>query len=156
MRLMQTKTIEKEKLDIPVLKEDHSEKIDSPQKLFKNIREEILEEKRECLGIVLLDAANSVLWNEVIHLGTVDSAICHPREVFRPAISKTAVRVVVVHNHPSNRLAPSPEDINAAGQLEASGELIGIPLTDFVIVGKDDYLSFARYGLMGEKDEADE
>lgn len=140
-------TLEKEIIQqgfqIPILKENVN-KMDSPQKLFQSLREEVLEEKRECLGAVALDTRNNVIWSGLIHIGSVNTSLCHPREIFRSAICLAAAGVVLIHNHPSREVQPSQEDYETAEILKASGDILGIQLLDFIIVGGDTLYSFAQ------------
>jgi len=56
----------------------------------------------------------------------------------------------LVHNHPSGDAEPSPEDIETTKLVIQACELVGIKVLDHIIIGrnKDDYVSFAREGLM--------
>ena len=128
-------------------------KITSPRELVENLREEILNERGECLGIVALDARNNVLWHGVIHIGTANYCIAHPRDVFVPALLSNAVGVIIIHNHPSGEVTPSEEDIKVAREMNRVAEILKIALLDFVIVSKDRYLSFSRNGLLNEEEK---
>jgi len=101
-------------------------KITSPRELIENLREEILNEGRECLGIVALDARNNVLWHGVIHIGTANYCIAHPRDVFAPALLSNAVGIIIIHNHPSGEVTPSEEDIEAAREMNRVAEILKI------------------------------
>lgn len=79
----------------------------------------------------------------VVTRGILNSALVHPREVFRAALHANAMSVVAAHNHPSGDPTPSPDDSAITQQLVASGEMIGIALLDHVIVGGGRYMSFA-------------
>jgi len=78
-----------------------------------------------------------------ITIGTLDSSLLHPREVFKPAISKSAAAIILVHNHPSGDPNPSKEDEAITKRLKEAGETLGIKLLDHVIIGKGRYYSFA-------------
>ena len=79
--------------------------------------------------------------HEVSH-GTLSASLVHPREVFNRAIKRSAASLIVVHNHPSGHIDPSREDINITKRLFEAGQLIGIPLIDHIIIGRDKYYSF--------------
>jgi len=81
-------------------------------------------------------------------VGLLDSAQIHPREVFADAIADRAAGVILVHNHPSGSLEPSPEDIAITRRLVQAGEILGIPVLDHVIVGPSGYLSLKERGLL--------
>jgi proteasome lid subunit RPN8/RPN11 len=82
-----------------------------------------------------------------VSVGSLDSSIVHPREVFKEAISASAASVIFVHNHPSGDPGPSPDDIELTRRLVEAGKLLGIVVLDHVIVGDGAYLS-----LKGSKD----
>jgi len=78
-----------------------------------------------------------VVGEEVVSIGTVNSTLVSPREVFKGAILNNAVRIILVHNHPGGNTEPSSEDEEVNGKLKEAGELLGIPMIDFVIIGED-------------------
>ena len=96
---------------------------------------------KEHLRGIYLNGHYQVIHDEVISIGTVDANIVHPREIFRPAISVGAAAVILVHNHPSEILSPSSEDILVTEQVAKVGELMGIELVDHIIVSKNGYRS---------------
>lgn len=96
---------------------------------------------KERLRGLYLNAHYKIIHDEIISLGTVDSNIVHPREVFKPALEYSAVAVVLVHNHPSGSLEASDADVAITKQLIEAGRLLGIELIDHVIVTKDAFSS---------------
>ncbi|MDM8005414.1 MAG: JAB domain-containing protein [Phycisphaerae bacterium] len=92
---------------------------------------------RERLIRVDLDSQNRAIGEEVVSIGTVNSTLVSPREVFKGAILNNAVRIILVHNHPGGNIEPSSEDEEVNGKLKEAGELLGIPAIDFVIIGED-------------------
>lgn len=103
---------------------------------------------REHLRGLYLNTHYKVIHDEVISIGTIDSNIIHPREVFKPALEYSAVAVILVHNHPSGVAAASKEDIIVTEQIIAAGRLLGIDLIDHVIVTSDGFESVpAPYSL---------
>ena len=88
----------------------------------------------------------------LITLGLLDTAPCHPREVFRPAIQDSAAAIILAHNHPGGDPTPSVEDLKVTRQLIEAGTLIGIRVLDHVIVGRPTglspgYISLREKGL---------
>lgn len=98
---------------------------------------------KEHLRGIYLNAHHKVIHDEVISIGTVNTNIIHPREVFRPALEYLAAAVILVHNHPSGEAAPSDADIEVTKQLVTAGKILGIALVDHVIVTKDACQSIA-------------
>lgn len=96
---------------------------------------------KEQLRGIYLDTHNRVIHQEVISIGTINSNIVHPREVFKPALEYGAAAVVLVHNHPSGISTPSLSDVEITKQLIEAGKIIGIRLLDHVVVTKDGYAS---------------
>lgn len=85
---------------------------------------------------VYLDTRRRVIKSEVVAIGTLDSCLVHPREVFRPAIKHNASALVVVHNHPSGDPEPSAEDLVLTRRLDSAASLLGISLLDHLVCGQ--------------------
>jgi len=90
---------------------------------------------RECFWVLHLSSCQKVIEKELVAIGTINSALIHPREVFKKAIISSAVTIITVHNHPSVNLTPSPEDEVLWKRLDRAGKLIGIATLDHIIVG---------------------
>ncbi len=89
---------------------------------------------KEQLRGLYLDSRYQVIHDEVISVGSLTANIVHPREVYRPAIDRGAVAIIIAHNHPSGITAATRADIQATKQLKAAGEVLGITLLDHLIV----------------------
>ena len=98
---------------------------------------------KEHLRGLYLNSHNRVIRDEVISIGTINSNMIHPREVFRPAIESNAAAVILAHNHPSGEVTPSEEDIEITKQLVQAGKIMGISLLDHVIITKDAFASIS-------------
>ncbi len=96
---------------------------------------------KEQLRGLYLNTHHKVVHDEVISIGTINSNIIHPREVFRPAIQYGAVAVVLVHNHPSGIAKASKADIEITEQLVKAGKLVGINLVDHIVIAGGSYSS---------------
>ena len=96
---------------------------------------------------LLLDTRNRLIRVATVSMGSLDSSIVHPREVFKEAISASAASVIFVHNHPSGDAEPSEDDIELTRRLVEAGKLLGILVLDHVIVGDGVFVS-----LKGSKD----
>lgn len=103
--------------------------------------------KKEYFLALLLDTRNQLIKVAEISVGSLDSSIVHPREVFKEAISASAAAVIFAHNHPSGDAQASPDDIKLTKRLAEAGELVGIEVLDHVIIGDKKYLSLKREGL---------
>ena len=97
--------------------------------------------KKEYFIAVFLDSKNKIIKDEIISIGTLNSSLVHPREVFKEAIKNSAASIILVHNHPSGDVEASDEDYRVNKVLIETGNLVGIKVLDHLIVGKWDYLS---------------
>lgn len=96
---------------------------------------------KEHLRGLYLNSRNHIIRDEVISIGTINTNIVHPREVFRPAIESNASAIVLAHNHPSQEVTPSSEDIEITKQIIQAGKILGISLLDHIIITKDEFVS---------------
>jgi len=117
-------------------------KLSSPNEVVNFFSAELNESKVEKFIAVLLNTKNEIINWDVISIGSLNASIVHPREVFNRAIKRNAASFIVVHNHPSGHIDPSREDINITKRLFEAGQLIGIPLIDHIIIGREKYYSF--------------
>jgi DNA repair protein RadC len=104
--------------------------------------------KQECLKVVMLNTKNIVISIKDVSIGSLNSSIVHPREVFNEAIKKNSASIIVSHNHPSGDPTPSGEDINLTHRLSECGKLIGIELLDHIIIGNGIYISLKEKGIL--------
>jgi DNA repair protein RadC len=110
-------------------------------------KEDSLSQEREHFWVITLSANNKVKFVELVSLGTLNSSIAHPREVFRRAIMYGACSIIIGHNHPSGSCKPSAEDVALTKQLKEVGGIVGIEVLDHIIIG-DTALSFKEEGLI--------
>lgn len=94
---------------------------------------------RECLRGIYVNGQHQIVHEELLSMGTLDSNLTHPREIFRPALEHSASGIILVHNHPSGFIEASPADIEVTKQLVEAGKLMGVAILDHVIVGKGKY-----------------
>jgi len=113
---------------------------------------------REATGAVLLDARHRSIGFHPISVGTLNSSLVHPREVFRMAISVGAKALILAHNHPSGDSTPSDEDRRMTERITKAGEILAIELIDHVVIGEKSYFSFveARHRPIPKRDEPSE
>lgn len=84
---------------------------------------------------------------EVSH-GLCDASLLDARGVYMRALQIGASNIVVIHNHPSGIPLPSREDFNVFRRIRDAGELLGIPLADFIVIGCGDFVSFREKDLL--------
>jgi len=102
---------------------------------------DLKEKKKEYLVCLYLNARNVLLKKEVVSIGLLDKTLLHPREIFHPATELNASSVILVHNHPSGDSSPSEKDIQIVEKIAQAGELMGIPVVDFVIISESGHCS---------------
>jgi len=102
----------------------------------------------EQFGVVLLDTKHRVLRTSVLAIGTLNSTVVQPRDVFREAALGGAAAIVVFHNHPSGDPSPSPDDVELTRRLAAAGTLMGVDIVDHIILGDVRYCSFKEMGKL--------
>lgn len=95
-----------------------------------------------------LDSQKRVLESKLLFLGTLNYSMVHPREVFMEAYMNHAVSIICVHNHPGGNPIPSRADIELTKRLIEVGNLMGIPINDHIIIGRNSYYSFFEEGKM--------
>lgn len=100
---------------------------------------------REHFVVAMLDNKNKLIGITTISIGSLNASIVHPREIFKPAILCNAASIILSHNHPSGDPRPSQEDLSITDRLKKAGEIIGIPVTDHIILG-DNIFSFLEHG----------
>lgn len=98
--------------------------------------------------MIAANARGFVLGIFFISKGTVCSSLVGVRELFIRALLCGAVSILLCHNHPSKDTAPSSMDVVLTKKVKESGELLGIPLLDHVIIGGSNYYSFKEHDMM--------
>ncbi|MGE0792581.1 MAG: DNA repair protein RadC [Candidatus Woesearchaeota archaeon] len=116
--------------------------IKSAKDVFNYCSPKLSNLDKEHFMILHLNTKNKVIRDEIISIGTLNSSLIHPREVFKSAIKDSSNSIILVHNHPSGDIEPSDEDKEVTKILTQAGELLNIKVLDHVIIGKKDYYSF--------------
>ena len=110
--------------------------LDDPERMADHMREEFRDKEIEEFHTLLLDTRRRLIRAVQITTGILDTAIVHPREVFKKAIAANASALVLVHNHPSGDPTPSKADIQVTRDLIRAGQLLKIDVLDHVIIGQ--------------------
>ena len=112
------------------------------------LRENRIDRNREHLWTISLDTANRLLALELVSMGSVNKTIAEPMEIFSVPLQKRAVKIILIHNHPSGQVKPSAADKDLTDQLIQCGELLHVPLADHLIISEKTYYSFEENGLL--------
>lgn len=119
------------------------------------VGKELQKYDRELFCILNLRTKGQVINMNIVSMGTLNTALVHPREVFKSAILSNACAIILVHNHPSGNCTPSPQDMQITENLRKCGELLGIPVKDHIIIGGGkEYYSFMENGLLGREEKS--
>ena len=110
--------------------------------------EALRHEEREKLLLCMFDSRCVLLGEEVISVGTINASLISPREIFKLALMNQAVYIILLHNHPSGDPVPSTMDRQVTHRVEQSGEMLGIHLSDHIIIGDNKYFSFKEENLL--------
>lgn len=117
-------------------------------------RENKIGQGQEHFWMVGLNQANKILYIELIALGSSNMANIKPREAFRMAIYKLAVRAIMVHNHPSGDVTPSENDQDLTDHFIQVGKFLKVEVVDHLVIGDEDYRSLADLGLFEKLQES--
>ena len=129
-------------------------KVSDPNKLAEVMSsilrgEDDIDRDKEHFWVIGLSVKLSIMYIELVSLGTLTSALIHPRETFRRAIAKGAASIACVHNHPSGDLEPSNDDLKVTEKLRDAGEIVGIKLIDHIIITNDGgFTSIKERGIL--------
>jgi DNA repair protein RadC len=118
-------------------------------------RENKLGRSQEHFWVVGLNNANKILFIELIGLGRQNRVTANPPDVFRMGIYKLALKLILVHNHPSGELLPSTADRSFTDRIIKVGEIINIDVIDHLIISEKDHLSFADLGIIDQLKASD-
>lgn len=122
--------------------------IKNPTDVVAMVRNRLKDKKKEYFLAVLLDTRSQIIKICEVSIGSLDTSIVHPREVYKEAIGASAASVIFVHNHPSGDTTASAEDISLTSRLVEAGQIIGIEVLDHIIIGDPDFASMKGKGLM--------
>lgn len=127
-----------------------SKKITSPKEAYSIINTvlDLENEAVEKFGILSLTTKNEIAGIHIISVGSLNTSIVHPREVFKAAIMNNSSALILFHNHPSGDPTSSREDIEVTKRLTEAGKILGIDVLDHVIIGEDKYFSLKDKGLI--------
>ena len=123
-------------------------KITSASTVASFVRSVLTDNSREHFVAMFLDAMHQVAAYSIVSIGTANSAVVTPREVYQRAIVAGAIAIVIAHNHPSGSTQPSDNDHKVTKRLFESGLILGIKLLDHLIVTDNHYYSFSDAGLL--------
>lgn len=125
-----------------------NKQVSSAKDVYEIVKTYLDGADREHLVLLTLNTKNVINSITTISIGSLNSSIVHPREVFKTAILTNASSIIMAHNHPSGDPTPSREDINITERIREGGKLLGINLLDHIIIGDDSFISLKEKVLV--------
>lgn len=122
------------------LQNKQSALIMKPKDVWDELKD-IRSSKKEYFIVFYLDVRNQIIKREIISIGTLNTGLVHPREVFESAVKNNTAQIILSHNHPSGDPHPSDDDLKLTKRLIKAGEILGIEIIDHVIVTVKEYFS---------------
>ncbi len=127
---------------------DKKHKIQSSSDVFDIIYADLSDKQHEEFWLLLLDRANQIIQKTCISEGGFSGTIADPKKIFKLALENNSSSIILAHNHPSNNLKPSENDIKLTKSIVKAGNTLEINVLDHLIVGSDNYFSFADEGMI--------
>ena len=116
------------------------------QDLLKS--EDSIDQDKEHFWVLHLDSRLRIKFVELISLGTLNTSLVHPREVYTRAVSERSAQILVAHNHPSGDSEPSEDDLLMTRRLVEAGRILGIELVDHIVITSTGFTSFKEKKLI--------
>lgn len=120
----------------------NKQSMNNPQVIYNLYHDQIVDNKQEKLLAIFLNTKKQLITAKIIFIGTVNSSIVHPREIFKAAMINSAASIILVHNHPSGEVQPSAMDDNFTLNMIKVGYIVGINVIDHIIFGFQGYYSY--------------
>lgn len=124
------------------------DRVSRPREVYDAVMPYYKGADREILSVLCLDAQNQPNSFNVASIGALNTTRTRPAEILKAAILSNALGLILIHNHPSGELDPSPEDLEFTRAVQRACELVGIDLYDHLIVTDDGFTSFRERGLL--------
>ena len=125
-----------------------NQKVTSPREIADIFIPMLRDDTKERFIVVCLNSSNKIIKHETISIGSLNSSVVHPREIFKVAIDCSSASIILIHNHPSGNPEPSNEDIRITKKVVESGKILDIPVFDHLIIAGDTYTSFVEKRLI--------
>lgn len=133
-------------------KKDLPKQIKTSEDVYRLVKDDLEGQLQEKFMVVFLDNRKFVIDKKTLFVGTVNQSSVFVRDVFREAVKLNTVSILLIHNHPSNYLNPSYQDIYLTNQFIQSGRLLNIEVLDHIIIGYGEYCSLREsHGDLFEK-----
>ena len=133
-----------------VMKETFNQqpKLHSPEAIYQFLKDDLEMKTQEHFIALYLNTKGELVKKETLFIGSLNSSLIHPRELFKHAVLNSAATIIISHNHPSGDPTPSNADIKITKILHQNSIMMDIELLDHIIIGKDRYYSFKEKGII--------
>lgn len=136
-----------------ILLRDKKIKMGSPKDVAKVCQdllglEDKIDQDKEHFYVFHLDSRNTIKLVELVSIGTLNSSLVHPREVFTRAVGERTASIIIAHNHPSGEQEPSVDDIAVTQKIAEAGRILDIELLDHIIFSKESHTSLKERELI--------
>lgn len=122
-------------------------RLNRPAEVHRELRH-LATRTQERFIVLSLDGGLGLLGMEVVSLGTANSVMVHPRDVFASALERRATHLILAHNHPTGLLEPSEDDITMTRRVEKAGRLLGVNVLDHIVFDSDGWYSMVEHGIL--------
>lgn len=123
-------------------------KLHSPENIYNYLKNGLEMKTQEHFLALYLNTKGELIKKETLFIGSLNSSLIHPREIFKHAVINSAAAIVICHNHPSGDPTPSKQDIEITKLIHKNSLMMDIELLDHIIIGKDRYYSFKEKGMI--------
>ncbi len=127
---------------------DKQIKLISPEAIYLYLKDHLEMKMQEHFIAIYLNTKGELIKKETLFIGSLNSSLVHPREVFKHAVLNSAAAIVICHNHPSGDPMPSKNDIEVTKVIEENSKMMDIKLMDHIIIGRNRYFSFKEKGML--------
>ena len=121
--------------------------LQSPESIYRYLKNDLEMKTQEHFVVLFLNTKGALIKKETLFIGSLNSSLVHPREIFKRAVIHSAAGMIICHNHPSGDPTPSKSDIEITKVLHQNSVMMDIALLDHIIIGKDRYFSFKAKGM---------
>ena len=123
-------------------------KLQSPESIYLYLKDQFEMKTQEHFIALYLNTKAELIKKQVLFVGSLNSSLVHPREIFKHAVVNSAASIVIVHNHPSGDPTPSKNDIDVTKIIHQNSLMMDIKLIDHIIIGRNKYFSFKEKNLI--------
>jgi DNA repair protein RadC len=124
------------------------DRISRPREVYDAVMPYYKGADREILSVLCLDAQNQPTCFNIVSVGSLNTTRTRPADILKPAILSNSLGVILIHNHPSGVLDPSPEDVEFTRSVTKACETVGLDLYDHLILSDDGFSSMRERGLL--------